>query len=54
MTVHFGHNHNAIRQQLAKLVDAGLVVESRARAKGRGRPRLEYVVDPIADGRWGV
>jgi predicted ArsR family transcriptional regulator len=54
MTAHFGLNHNAIRQHLAKLVEAGLVVESTATAKGRGRPRLEYAVDPAADGRWGV
>jgi predicted ArsR family transcriptional regulator len=54
MTAHFGLNHNAIRQHLAKLVDAGLVVESTSTAKGRGRPRLEYTVDPTADGRWGV
>jgi predicted ArsR family transcriptional regulator len=54
MTAHFGLNHNAIRQHLAKLVDAGLVVESISAARGRGRPRLEYIVDPAADGRWGV
>ena len=54
MTAHFGLNHNAVRQHLAKLVDAGLVIESIAAARGRGRPRLEYVVDPAADGRWGV
>jgi predicted ArsR family transcriptional regulator len=54
MTAHFGLNHNAIRQHLAKLVDAGLVVESTSTAKGRGRPRLEYTLDPTADGRWGV
>jgi predicted ArsR family transcriptional regulator len=54
MTAHFGLNHNAIRQHLAKLVDAGLVVETTAVARGRGRPRLEYSVDPAADGRWGV
>ena len=33
MTAHFGLNHNAIRQHLAKLVDAGLVVESTARPR---------------------
>ena len=54
MTAHFRLNHNAIRQHLAKLVDAGLVVETTAAARGRGRPRLEYSVDPAADGRWGV
>ena len=40
MTAHFRLNHNAIRQHLAKLVDAGLIVESTAEAKGRGRPKL--------------
>jgi predicted ArsR family transcriptional regulator len=54
MTAHFGLNHNAVRQHLAKLVVAGLVVETTATARGRGRPRLEYAVDPAADGRWGV
>ena len=54
MTTHFGLNHNAIRQHLAKLVDAGLIVESTAAARGRGRPKLQYTVEPAADGRWGV
>jgi len=47
-------NHNAIRQHLAKLVDAGLVSESTAPPGGPGRPRLIYTVDPAADSRWGV
>ncbi len=54
LTSHFGFNHNAIRQHLAKLVDAGLVVESAAPAAGRGRPKLVYRADPSADSRWGV
>ena len=54
MTAHFKLNHNAVRQHLAKLVNAGLVVETTAAARGRGRPRLEYSVHPTADGRWGV
>jgi len=54
LTEHFGLNHNAIRQHLAKLVDAGLLSESTARPQGRGRPRLQYVVDPTAQSRWGV
>lgn len=54
LTAHFGLNHNAIRQHLAKLVDAGLVVESAAPPIGRGRPRLRYAVHPSADSRWGV
>ena len=54
LTDHFGLNHNAIRQHLAKLVDAGLVVEDTAPSSGRGRPRLVYVLDPGAESRWGV
>jgi predicted ArsR family transcriptional regulator len=54
ITAHFGLNHNAIRQHLAKLVAAGLVVEGTAPVAGRGRPRLLYEVDPGAESRWGV
>jgi predicted ArsR family transcriptional regulator len=54
LTAHFELNHNAIRQHLAKLVDAQLVVESTAPTSGRGRPRLHYEVAPAADSRWGV
>ena len=54
LTAHFGLNHNAIRQHLAKLVDAQLVTEGRARGGGRGRPKLLYRLDPGAESRWGV
>ena len=54
LTDHFGLNHNAIRQHLAKLLDAQLVVEDHEQSGGRGRPRLLYVVDPRAESRWGV
>lgn len=54
LTDHLGLNHNAVRQHLAKLVDARLLSESVAAPKGRGRPRLEYRLDPTTDGRWGV
>ena len=47
-------NHNAIRQHLAKLVTAGLVVEGKATAAGRGRPKLLYQVAPGVESRWGV
>ena len=50
----FPLNHNAIRQHLAKLVAAGLVVQSTVTGGGRGRPRLVYVVDPAVAGRWGT
>lgn len=54
LTDRFAFNHNAIRQHLAKLVDAGLVIETTAPATGPGRPRLMYVVDPAAEGQWGT
>jgi predicted ArsR family transcriptional regulator len=54
LTEHVGLHHNAIRQHLAKLVDAGLVSEATASPVGRGRPRLCYLVDPSAESRWGV
>lgn len=54
LTERFGLNHNAIRQHLAKLVGAELVVEAKAAPTGRGRPRLVYEVAPGADSRWGV
>jgi predicted ArsR family transcriptional regulator len=50
----FPFNHNAIRQHLAKLEAAGLVVEAREPRTARGRPRLVYTVDPAAGGRWGT
>lgn len=53
LTDHTGLNHNAVRQHLAKLCGAGLLVERTAPVKGPGRPRLEYVLDPAAEGRWG-
>jgi predicted ArsR family transcriptional regulator len=54
LTDHFSLNHNAIRQHLAKLVAAELVVESVAPPSGRGRPRLRYAPNPAADSRWGL
>lgn len=54
LTADAGVNHNAVRQHLAKLVDAGLVVEGRRRGGGRGRPKLVYRVAPSVESRWGV
>jgi predicted ArsR family transcriptional regulator len=54
LTEHFELNHNAIRQHLAKLLDAQLVVESSVQSGGPGRPRLVYEIDPGAESRWGV
>ena len=50
----FPFNHNAIRQHLAKLVAARLVVETRVQGGGRGQPRLVYDVHPGAQGQWGT
>ena len=50
----FPFNHNAIRQHLAKLLAAELVIESKQQGSGRGRPRLVYEVDPSAEGQWGT
>lgn len=54
LTARFGLNHNAVRQHLRKLVDAGLVVEEPGPRTGPGRPRLRYRVDPTADARWAA
>jgi predicted ArsR family transcriptional regulator len=54
LAAHSGVHHNAVRQHLARLVEAGLLVESTQRKTGRGRPRLQYTIDPGADSRWGV
>jgi predicted ArsR family transcriptional regulator len=54
LNAEFAFNHNAIRQHLAKLVAAGLVVEAKATPTGRGRPRLVYTLHPRAEGRWGT
>jgi predicted ArsR family transcriptional regulator len=52
LTGHFGLNHNAIRQHLAKLRDAGLATEELAAANGPGRPALRYRPTPGAEHRW--
>ena len=54
LTDHMGLNHNAIRQHLAKLVDAELLLESTVPTGGQGRPRLAYEPNPAVDSRWGV
>lgn len=54
LTSHFELNHNAIRQHLAKLVEAGLVTHETSAPGTPGRPRLIYRIDPTADGRWGT
>lgn len=54
MTKHFGLNHNAVRQHLAKLLEAQLLVETTERGRGPGRPRLLYTIEPRAESRWGA
>ena len=54
LTEHMGLNHNAIRQHLSRLVEAGLLLEQSAPPSGRGRPRLLYSINPATDSRWGV
>ena len=55
LTEHFGLNHNAIRQHLARLLEAELAVQASEPSDGRrGRPRLVFALDPRADSRWGV
>ncbi len=54
LTAHLGLHHNAIRQHLAKLVEADLVTEATAPPLGRGRPRLRYTVNASAESKWGV
>jgi predicted ArsR family transcriptional regulator len=47
-------NHNAVRQHLAVLKDAGLVVEEVENRTRPGRPRLFYRLAPEVAGRWGT
>lgn len=54
LTDRFGLNHNAIRQHLAKLVDADLVLETTAPPAGRGRPHFLYELNPAVGGPWGT
>jgi predicted ArsR family transcriptional regulator len=48
----FALNHTTIRQHLARLVEAGLLVEATAPPAGPGRPRLVYRVAPGVEGTW--
>lgn len=53
LTEHFEVNHNAIRQHLAKLCEAGLLIEELAPPAGPGRRRLHYRAAPAVAGAWG-
>jgi predicted ArsR family transcriptional regulator len=48
------HHHNAVRQHLAVLREAGLVTEETEREGRPGRPRLLYRPHPEAAGAWGT
>ncbi len=49
-----GLNHNAVRQHLGILKNAGLLIEEIERRDRPGRPRLLYRLDPEAAGSWGT
>src|SRR5437588_8273981 len=54
LTARFELNHNAIRQHLAKLCAAGLVIEEVGPSTGRGRPRLQYRPALATTSDWGI
>jgi predicted ArsR family transcriptional regulator len=54
LTRHVGLNHNAVRQHLAVLKDAGIVLEDSEQRDRPGRPRLLYCLHPEMAGRWGI
>ncbi len=54
LTEYAGLNHNAVRQHLSVLTDAGLVTEETERRDRPGRPRLLYRLHPEAAGEWGT
>lgn len=54
LTSYMGLNHNAVRQHLAVLKDAGLVIEELEGRERPGRPRLMYRLHPEAAGTWGT
>ena len=54
LTEYVGLNHNAVRQHLAVLVGAGLVLEEVEDRRRPGRPRLLYRLAPEVEGTWGT
>lgn len=52
LTAYMGLNHNAVRQHLAILVDAGLLIEEVEESGRPGRPRLLYRLHPETAGTW--
>jgi predicted ArsR family transcriptional regulator len=54
LTTLVGLNHNAVRQHLTVLEDAGLVLNELERRNRPGRPRLLYRLNPDVRGTWGT
>ncbi len=54
LTEHVQLNHNAVRQHLAVLKEANLVVEETEARSRPGRPRLLYSLHPEVSDRWGA
>lgn len=54
LTAHIQLNHNAVRQHLAVLKEAGLVIEETEQRDRPGRPRLLYRQNPEVSERWDV
>ncbi len=54
LTEHVQLNHNAVRQHLAVLREAGLVTEETERRASPGRPRLLYRLHPETASQWGA
>lgn len=52
LTEYIQLNHNAVRQHLAVLKDAGLVTEETEQRDRPGRPRLLYRLNPEVSERW--
>jgi predicted ArsR family transcriptional regulator len=52
LTAHVQLHHNAVRQHVAKLVEADLVQAARGDSRGRGRPPVLYELHPSAAGAW--
>lgn len=54
LTAYVQLNHNAVRQHLAVLKEAGLVIEETEQRDRPGRPRLLYRQHPEVAERWGA
>ena len=54
LTAYVQLNHNAVRQHLAVLKDAGLILEEVESRNRPGRPRLLYRLHPEMAGNWGT